>query len=205
MKYQKTMSFVFAVAAFAAQAESQVDSLTTITPDWHSAIAAGECLIETGFGPCAAAEIFGPASNGHIYQGPTEETSRLLTRFNIYSEECRGAVGQINIDGWCAKRDDARNHLAAQGVCLGDTGFHLCAVAASGDLPIFGVWDCGGGTMTIDSASYEGKPIEVIEKMGEDYLVTLTDGYRFAAFDVTTNSFTWYSPQSGDKFDCRRP
>ncbi|WP_126623195.1 hypothetical protein [Oceaniglobus ichthyenteri] len=205
MKFFNTVLMSSALVASAAQTETQINGLVTITPEWHEAIAAGECLTQSGFGACAATETFGPAPNGHIYQGPTEETSRLLTQYKVYSEECRGAVGQANIDGWCAKRNAAREELAAQGVCLGDAGFHLCAVAAEGALPIFGEWICGGASTTISARHYQGKPVDTIERMGDDYLVALTDGYRFAAFDVTTTSFTWYSPQSGDTFECRVP
>lgn len=205
MKFLTVVLMTSTLVASTAQAETQVDGLVTITPEWHEAIAAGECLNQSGFGQCTATENFGPAPNGAFYQGPTEEASRLLTRFNIYAEECSGAVGQANIDGWCAKRNAAREDLAEQGVCMGDTGFRLCAVAAQGDLPIFGVWECVGTSMTIDAASYQGKPIKTIEQMGSDFLVTLEDGYRFAAFDVTPTTFTWSSPQSGDTFECHKP
>ncbi|MFP7675772.1 hypothetical protein ACG74X_20770 [Marivita sp. S0852] len=187
------------------ETEGQIDGLLTINPEWHEAIAAENCLTETGFGTCTSAATLSPSSNGNFYVGPTEETSRLLTKFNIYSEECRGAVGQENIEGWCDKRNEARDQLAAQGVCLGDTGFSLCATDKQENLPIFGVWDCDGGPMTIDADTYQGKPIDTIEENAGNFLVTMADGYRFATFDVTPTSFTWYSPQSGDSFNCRKP
>ena len=47
--------------------------------------------------------------------------------------------------------------------------------------------------------------VESIERIADDaYGVTLTDGYRFALFDVTTRTLTWHSPESGDTFECRR-
>ncbi len=208
MKLLKAILISGALFASSAQAETQVDGLVTISPEWHEAIAAGDCLTQSGFGECAAAETFGPAPNGHIYQGRTEETSRLLTRFNIYSEECKGAVGPANIEGWCAKRDEARELLAKNGICMGDTGFHLCAVVAEEDLPIFGTWSCGGSTTVINANTYttvQTRQIESIEEMGGDYLVSLDDGSRFAAFEVTDTTFVWYSPMSGDTFECRRP
>lgn len=187
-----------------AATEGAVDGLLTLNPEWHAEIAKGNCLTEGGFGPCTTTETFGPSSNGNVYLGLTEETSLLLTKWNIYNEECRGAVGQENIAGWCGKRKSTQEELAAQGVCMGDTGFRLCPIKAEGDLPIFGKWDCDGGIMTIDANSYQGQLMEVIEKMKEDYLVTMKDGYRFATFEVTPDSFVWYSPASGDTFQCRK-
>lgn len=195
---------LLACLATPALSQAQVDGLDTITPEWHAAIDAGQCLTDTGFGPCTAADTLAPAANGHTYRGTTVDSSRLLTRFNIYSEECRGAVGQANIDGWCARRDAARDALAAQGVCLTDAGFRSCVVRQTADLAIFGTWDCDGSPMTIDADSYQGKPIASIEESGGDYLITLTDGYRFATFEVTPTSFLWHSPQSGDSFLCRK-
>lgn len=205
MKFLNAFLFFVAQASSAALADSKVDGLLTITPEWHAAIAAGECLTETGFGPCSVAETFGPATNGTVYRGTTEKTSLLLTQFNVYAEECQGAAGQENIDGWCAKRNAVQDQLAVEGVCMGDAGFHPCTTVATGeDLPIFGDWDCDGTVLTIDAQSYEGAPIQAIEKMDGDYLVTLEDGYRFALFEVTATSFTWYSPETGDTFGCRR-
>lgn len=207
MKLFNTVLIASALAASFAQAETRVDGLVTITPEWHEAIAAGECLNQSGFGPCAADDTFGPAPDGRVYQGPTQETSRLLTRFNIYSEECRGAVGQANIEGWCAKRDEARERLAANGVCLGDNGFHLCAPVTEGDLPIFGTWNCGGTTTVIDATTYttvQTRRIEQIQESNGSFLVLLDNGSRFAAFDVTATFFIWHSPQSEDTFVCRK-
>lgn len=47
--------------------------------------------------------------------------------------------------------------------------------------------------------------VEGVERLSEGaFGVTLTDGYRFALFDVTDQTLTWHSPGSGDTFDCRR-
>jgi hypothetical protein len=103
------------------------EGLETIHPDWHSAIAAGQCLTETGFGPCLAYTPPRPAKGDHLYEGLTVEESMLLTRWNIYVEECRGAGGEANIAGWCRARDEARDALKGLGLCLLDTGFRSCA------------------------------------------------------------------------------
>lgn len=101
--------------------------LATITPEWHAAIAAGQCLTEAGFGECKA---YGPprlAPGGQLYEGLTIDESKLLTRWNIYVEECRGAGDQANIDGWCGAWDQARDGLKDIGLCLLDSGFRSCA------------------------------------------------------------------------------
>lgn len=108
--------------------------LTAGEPDWHAAIARDECLTETGFGVCQAYAPPRLSASGHLYEGLTVDETRLLTRWSIYSEECRGAVGQESISGWCAARDQAKDALAALGLCLyGDpvNGFRSCAPAGS--------------------------------------------------------------------------
>lgn len=58
---------------------------------------------------------------------------------------------------------------------------------------------------SLDGSQYNGNPVESIEKIAEDaFGVTLTDGYRFALFDVTGRTLTWHSPESGDTFSCIR-
>lgn len=103
--------------------------LATINPEWHAAIAAGQCLTETGFGECEAYSPPRLSAGDRRYEGLTIDESKLLTRWNIYTEECRGAVGQANIDGWCGARDQARDALKDLGLCLFDTGFRSCARA----------------------------------------------------------------------------
>lgn len=103
--------------------------LETITPEWHAAIAAGQCLAEAGFGECLAYTPPRLAPGVRLYEGLTVDESKLLTRWNVYAEECRGAVGQANIDGWCGARDQARDALKDLGLCLFDTGFRSCARA----------------------------------------------------------------------------
>jgi hypothetical protein len=103
--------------------------LATITPEWHAAIAAGQCLTEAGFGECLAYSPPRLSAGDRGYEGFTVDESKLLTRWNVYAEECRGAVGQANIDGWCGARDQARDALKDLGLCLFDTGFGSCARA----------------------------------------------------------------------------
>ncbi|MAU99178.1 MAG: hypothetical protein CMP81_25400 [Fulvimarina sp.] len=43
-----------------------------------------------------------------------------------------------------------------------------------------------------------------VERLGDDYLLTMKDGYRVSLFGVTRTSMTWHSPQSGDTFECRK-
>lgn len=105
--------------------------LATITPEWHAAIAAGQCLTETGFGECQAYSPPQLAPGGQLYEGLTVVESKLLTRWNIYAEECRGAAGQANINGWCGARDQARDALKDIGLCLLDSGFRSCAPAGT--------------------------------------------------------------------------
>lgn len=120
--------------ATTAETVFDVEKLSTINPEWHQAIARGACLTETGFEECQAHSPARLAPNGHLYDGLTVEESRLLTRWNIYGEECRGAVGQENINGWCSARDQAKDALATIGLCLYAepiNGFRSCAPADS--------------------------------------------------------------------------
>lgn len=105
--------------------------LATINPEWHAAIAAGQCLTETGFGECLAYSPPRLSAGDRRYEGLTIDESKLLTRWNVYAEECRGAVGQANIGGWCGARDQARDTLKDLGLCLFDTGFGSCARATA--------------------------------------------------------------------------
>ncbi|MCL3882675.1 hypothetical protein [Marivita sp. GX14005] len=75
--------------------------------------------------------------------------------------------------------------------------------------PVYGNWDCEIMQFSLDGSTYvvSGKKVAVasIEKIAEDaWGAEMTDGYRFAMFDVTKNSLTWHSPASGDTFECRR-
>ena len=84
----------------------------------------------------------------------------------------------------------------------------MCAAPAFAEaqLPIYGEWDCGPNAFSLTERHYnDTSRVESIERIADDaYGVTLTDGYRFALFDVTTRTLTWHSPESGDTFECRR-
>ncbi len=43
-----------------------------------------------------------------------------------------------------------------------------------------------------------------IERDGSSYLISFTDGYRVALFDVGAKTLTWHSPISGDTFELKR-
>ncbi len=105
--------------------------LASINTDWHTSIAAGQCLTEAGFAECRGYNPPQLASGGQLYEGLTIDESKLLTRWHIYVEECRGAAGQANIDGWCGARDQARDALKEIGLCLLDSGFRSCAPAGT--------------------------------------------------------------------------
>ncbi|WP_019998747.1 hypothetical protein [Aureimonas ureilytica] len=51
-----------------------------------------------------------------------------------------------------------------------------------------------------------GKTLKIvrIERDGNSYLVSFSDGYRVALFDVSTRALTWHSPISGDTFELKR-
>jgi len=101
-----------------------------------------------------------------------------------------------------------KNVLAISALFLFST-----AISAKADehlaLPVFGAWECGIMSFTLDANIYNisGKSVQVdgVEKISEDaYGATMHDGYRFAMFDVTATTLTWHSPASGDTFECQR-
>lgn len=82
-------------------------------------------------------------------------------------------------------------------------------VQAKTELPVYGKWDCEIMDFSLDGAAYvvSGQKIDVksIEKIADDaWGAEMTDGYRFAMFDVTADSLIWHSPASGDTFECSR-
>lgn len=83
----------------------------------------------------------------------------------------------------------------------------LSAPALAADAPYAGTWDCGGyGTLTIEGTTYdfgERATIAEVARDGPSYILTMTDGYAVAVA-VDGDTLAWYSPESGDSFDCRR-
>ena len=79
--------------------------------------------------------------------------------------------------------------------------------ALAADAPYEGVWDCSGyGVLTITGDTYDfGERAEIAEvaRDGPAYILTMTDGYTVAVA-VEGRTLNWFSPQSGDSFDCRR-
>ncbi|VVT28949.1 conserved exported hypothetical protein [Roseovarius sp. EC-HK134] len=86
-----------------------------------------------------------------------------------------------------------------------------CASGAMAEtnVPVFGKWDCEIMHFSLDGSTYvvSGQKINVksVEKIADDaWGAEMTDGYRFAMFDVTADSLIWHSPASGDTFECKR-
>jgi hypothetical protein len=86
----------------------------------------------------------------------------------------------------------------------------LCSAAApalAADEPYQGVWDCSGyGELTITATTYdfgERSTIAEVTRDGPAYILTMTDGYTVAVA-VEGKVLNWFSPESGDSFDCRR-
>ncbi len=110
--------------------------LVPFNTEVFAAIARDECLSESGFVPCRAYSPPRLAANGHLYEGVTVDETRLLTRWIIYVEECRGGMAN---NGWCVARDEAQAALAAGGLCLlaaPVNGFRSCAPAGSTPLSV---------------------------------------------------------------------
>ena len=74
--------------------------------------------------------------------------------------------------------------------------------------PFIGEWDCAVAIMrfTADTYSADSDPVGIasVEREGTDYFVTMVDGYSVGVGSITAQTMTWYSPQTGDSFDCQR-
>jgi hypothetical protein len=83
----------------------------------------------------------------------------------------------------------------------------LVAPALAADAPYAGTWDCGGyGTLTIEGTTYDfGERAEIadVSRDGPAYILTMTDGYMVAVA-VEGDTLNWFSPESGDGFECQR-
>lgn len=83
------------------------------------------------------------------------------------------------------------------------------APAGAQDRPFVGEWDCEVATFVITEEIYnngsEDLPIEEIQE-GTDgtWTFLFADGYFFTVGDVTEDTMTWLSGESGDTFSCRR-
>ena len=85
----------------------------------------------------------------------------------------------------------------------------LATAASAQDRPFVGEWDCEVATFVITEDVYnngsEDLPIEEIQE-GTDgsWTFMFADGYFFTVADITENSMSWLSGESGDAFTCRR-
>ena len=83
----------------------------------------------------------------------------------------------------------------------------LAAPAVAAQAPYEGTWDCDGyGELTIADDTYDfGERAEIAEvtRDGPAYILTMTDGYTVAVA-VEGRTLNWFSPESGDSFECRR-
>jgi hypothetical protein len=85
----------------------------------------------------------------------------------------------------------------------------LPASAVAQDYPFVGEWDCEVATFVITNDVYnngdQDMPIEEVQE-GTDGTWTLffADGYFFTVGDITADSMTWLSGESGDAFQCRK-
>lgn len=79
--------------------------------------------------------------------------------------------------------------------------------ALAADAPYVGTWDCDGyGTLTIEGTTYdfgERATIADVSRDGPSYILTMTDGYMVAVA-VEGDTLNWFSPESGDGFECQR-
>jgi hypothetical protein len=75
--------------------------------------------------------------------------------------------------------------------------------------PFIGTWSCEVSEFTFSQTMYRvgtekiGK-IKKVERSGNDFRITLEDGYMFTLFNVSANTMTWHSIESGDTFVCNR-
>ncbi len=83
--------------------------------------------------------------------------------------------------------------------------------APAGSFAFEGVWSCDGTTLTLTSRSHQigGSdivPIAVVADYGDgsDFGMLLRGGDRIGVWDVTADSLSWYSRNSGDSLNCRR-
>ncbi|CAN7249385.1 hypothetical protein LJR231_001015 [Phyllobacterium sp. LjRoot231] len=83
------------------------------------------------------------------------------------------------------------------------------AAKPAAELAFIGKWDqidgsCRGRLWDLNTRTYDGTPINNVERNGNDYRVELSDGYAFVLQNVTKRTLTWYSPESGDSFRLKR-
>lgn len=88
----------------------------------------------------------------------------------------------------------------------------LLAACQTGDLgpdAFVGRWDCGGTALDLsverfDFAGGENRIAFIETGKNADFSMTLTDGERFALFDVTRRTMTLVTFADGETYACRR-
>ncbi len=87
----------------------------------------------------------------------------------------------------------------------------LCTLpaAAAARWPFLGKWDCGVAEFTFTRTTYnngsEDMPIKKVEKTKDgSYTLRFADGYSIGLSGFTKDTMAWFSPESGDSFECRR-
>lgn len=81
--------------------------------------------------------------------------------------------------------------------------------ARSDGLPFVGTWDCEVQTFTFTASTYnngsEDLPIQEVQE-GSDgsYTLFFVDDYIITLSGFTGDTMGWFSPASGDNFNCTR-
>jgi hypothetical protein len=75
--------------------------------------------------------------------------------------------------------------------------------------PFIGTWSCEVSEFTFSQTQYRvgtGQAVRIkeVERSGDDFRITLEDGYAFSLFDVAAKTMTWHSMETGDTFACKR-
>lgn len=75
--------------------------------------------------------------------------------------------------------------------------------------PFIGTWNCEVSEFTLSQTHYRvgtdqiGR-IKEVDRSGNDFRITLEDGYSFTLVDVSAKTMTWHSLETGDTFACTR-
>jgi hypothetical protein len=92
-------------------------------------------------------------------------------------------------------------------IAAGLLAFGSLPAAAEDELPFIGTWDCEVATFTFTEDSYnngsEDLPIQEIQE-GTDgsYTLFFADDYIITLSGFTGDAMGWFSPASGDSFQC---
>lgn len=94
-------------------------------------------------------------------------------------------------------------------ICLFILGFSSLAASAAEDLPFVGTWDCDVATFTLTNSTYDnGSEVLDIEETQEgtdgSYTLMFKDDYTITLSGISGDEMGWFSPASGDNFNCKR-